>query len=124
MDEDQRAPNVAKPSIVAVVARLVGLDLLVADRVLNDARRLCWMTVFAGRGEDEAVRQVGASGPAIDVAALCAGLTLVEVESLIYDARLLLWAQNFARLPDTIFGRQFEANAERADLLEKGGTIQ
>lgn len=60
--------------------------------------------------------QVQASAPAVRVAALLNGLTLTQVGDISSEVRMFLWMQTFARLPETKFGQQFAAHAERADL--------
>jgi hypothetical protein len=117
-NKEPAGPELADATAEAIVGMLEGLDLLGADRALDDARRICWMKVFGGRSDDETLVQLGGEipKPAIEIATRCAGLTLHLVEVLLMHARILLWAQNFARLPDTNFGQQHIAQGERAAM--------
>ena len=103
--------------------QLHGLDLIEGDRALDEARRLCWMKIFAGCDDDEVQARIGASVAAIKVAILLQGLTVFEIADLFVEVRMFLWMQNFARRPDTAFGQKFAAHVERADLPEDRETL-
>lgn len=99
---------------LAAAEELVGLNLLAADMVLDEARRLAHMRQFAGITIDKAQEILKApDAAAVRIAMRIADRSLVEVLAIIDEARTFIWMGNFARIPSSAFGQQLAAFQER-----------
>lgn len=86
------------------------------DVVLDEARRLAFMSQFSGIGLEECAKQMAVPDVAADVASRFNGLTLQEIEIVTRTARGALWAAHFASLDGTRFGQQWQAALEKTAL--------
>lgn len=101
-----------------ITKQLAGLPLLLADGLLDEARRLLWMTTFSGMAMRDAIHQLATPDQSIIIARLGDGFDIMQFDEAIAEARRLLWAVQFATLPDTKFGRVWAAQLE-ADATDK-----
>lgn len=92
-----------------LVNLLAGLELLEADRTLDDARRLCMLGAYTGAGTEDVTARVQPGETAVQIASYVRGLTLLEAVQLIEAARTMLWVLRALEDDSSPVSRQFRA---------------
>ena len=65
---DDRPESTISDKALDIAPLLAGLHLLIADKLLDEARRLVWGVLFSGESLAETARLMGASAAALEVA--------------------------------------------------------
>jgi len=108
--------------VASITNTLVGLTMIEADKVLDDARRVAWLRVFSGASVEKIQGELKVSESALNICGLTEGMDLYELEQKFTDVRMNIWGQNYAQFPDTPFGRQY-AEREGAQLYQSHDTV-
>lgn len=105
-------PGVAR----ALYGHLLGVDLAEAEAIVEDARKIVWVTHFSGAPIQEVAELYSRSERALRLALPLVAYSLLEAEAVIGEMRFALYVNAFGRDPSSRFGSQFAAAAERAEL--------
>ena len=76
--------------------KLAGAVLFDADRLLDDARRVCWAAHFEDTTSAEQAQGMGVAALAVAVAAELHGLNVIELSNVIAEARAAMWQAAYA----------------------------
>jgi hypothetical protein len=86
--------------------------LLLADGLLDEARRFAMLSGMSGASDEVVIAQLGTPPEAMTIARQFNGLTLEELMVVDRWTRLNLWCAHFATLPETKFGAGFVSAME------------
>ena len=111
-EAERRAQTEAYEAFVRfAIEPVAGLSLVQADRVLDDARRLCWYSVFSGDSDEAVAKHIEPHPMAVVIAGRLRGLMLPQVASVLESARIFLWSQVFKQIPGSNFGKAMSLDA-------------
>jgi hypothetical protein len=98
----------------AIAQKLVGFDLLHADLLLDQWRRLFYTSFLSGARDAEILKALETPRAATEIAECCIGLSLEEMWRVETIVRSNLWFGHFALAPDTRFGAGYASALEEA----------
>jgi len=92
--------------------------LLLADGILDEARRFFITSYLSGSPDEVVKEQLGTPGEAVAIAGLYIGLSIEDVLIVDCQSRLRLWIAHFASNPGTRFGAGYAKVLERVNRLK------
>jgi len=95
----------------AVGECFVGLNLIEADQVLDQARRMAYWRRFSGDDFPSLGGSFQPSKAALEAAAILVGLSIVDGEKVAFEVRSHMWTMTFARIPESSFSQQLRCHA-------------
>lgn len=96
------------------------MTFLQADRALDDARRLVWLSAFSERGDTEVTSEVNPSAEGMEVARRLDNLLMPQVSAVLESARVVIWGRTFAAIPESRYGREMVVLRSEAPSQSKG----
>ncbi|MCF8468014.1 MAG: hypothetical protein K9G33_11470 [Sneathiella sp.] len=109
LDDDGNV--IAARIAVRIIDKLVGKKLLECDEILDNMRRYLWFKRFTGASDKMIMEHLKNASIAAEIAQELAPFSIIVAEEIIMEARLAIWMQNYARVPGSVFGRQFLASS-------------
>ncbi len=98
----------------AIAEKLAGHPLLLADGLLDEARRFFLASQMSGVRDEAVIAHLGTPAEAVGIAGRCIGLSIEEMLKVDELIRWGLWSAHFATMPETRFGQLFTAKLAEA----------
>lgn len=89
--------------------KLARHHILLADGLLDEARRFLLTQIFSGASDELIIKQLGTPPEALGIAGRMVGLSAIEVLGVDALVRVSLWCAHFATLKGSRCAVQFEA---------------
>lgn len=102
-----------------IAKTLAGHDLLCADLLLDQARRLFYTSYLSGADDAAILKALETPREAIEIAERCLWLSLDQMWTVENMVRVNLWFAHFALASDTRFGAGYASATEEARRYEK-----
>ncbi|MAL80661.1 MAG: hypothetical protein CMN55_16410 [Sneathiella sp.] len=95
---------------VRIVDKLAGRKFLECDEILDNMRRFLWLKRFSGASDEMVLEHLKDASIIAEIAQEIMPFSILDAEEIIMETRLALWMQNYARVPGSVFGRQYLAS--------------
>jgi hypothetical protein len=89
--------------------KLARHQILLADGLLDEARRFLLTKIFSGASDELIIKQLGTPPESLGIAGRLLGLSVVEVLGVDSLVRTSLWCAHFATMAGTRCAQQFDA---------------
>ena len=96
-----------------IAGKLDHLALLHADRAIDDARRLIWLSTFSGSKDEDVTLLVKPSATAVTIAGDLKGLQAMVAMIVLENARLIVWGAQFTAAEWSRYAQELKKTATK-----------